>query len=225
MQTTTIIQPTHTPHPLFTDIRDIDPGLLMLAVSLMNIDTVHNSARNSLFRDEHLIGTLGKVAPLGGKISAAKNRIIQQELQATNGELSTLSKLTSRYVDNATVNETDNQRFSEQKDWAASARILFPNNEGRGAHVNISGMSLAKHAPNRENAIKLMEFLSSDKAQQIYGSANFEYPVKPGVEPDELTKSWGDLNPDKLPLDVLATHRDLASKMVDKIGFESGPDS
>ncbi|MEM7289975.1 MAG: extracellular solute-binding protein, partial [Pseudomonadota bacterium] len=50
-----------------------------------------------------------------------------------------------------------NTKEPEQKDWAASARILFPNNEGRGAHVNISGMSLAKHAPNRENAIKLME--------------------------------------------------------------------
>ena len=118
-----------------------------------------------------------------------------------------------------------NTKEPEQKDWAASARILFPNNDGRGAHVNISGMSLAKHAPNRENAIKLMEFLSSDKAQQIYGSANFEYPVKPGVEPDDLTKSWGDLNPDKLSLEVIAKHRDLASKMVDKVGFDAGPDS
>lgn len=118
-----------------------------------------------------------------------------------------------------------NTKEPEQKDWAAAARILFPNNDSRGSHVNISGMSLAKHAPNRENAVKLMEFLSSDKAQQIYGSANFEYPVKPGVEPDDLTKSWGKLNPDKLPLDVIAKHRDLASKMVDKIGFEAGPDS
>ena len=118
-----------------------------------------------------------------------------------------------------------NTKEPEQKDWAASARILFPNNETRGAHVNISGMALAKHAPNRENAVKLMEFLSSEKAQQIYGSANFEYPVKPGVEPDELTKSWGNLNPDKLPLDVIAKHRDAASKMVDRIGFDAGPDS
>ena len=118
-----------------------------------------------------------------------------------------------------------NTKEPEQKDWAAAARILFPNNDGRGAHVNISGMALAKHAPNRENAVKLMEFLSSDKAQQIHGSANFEYPVKPGVEPDELTKSWGKLNPDKLPLDVIAKHRDFASKLVDKVGFDAGPDS
>ncbi|MEP0942785.1 MAG: Fe(3+) ABC transporter substrate-binding protein [Rhizobiaceae bacterium] len=118
-----------------------------------------------------------------------------------------------------------NTKEPEQKDWAASARILFPNHDGRGAHVNISGMALAKHSPNRDNAVKLMEFLSSDKAQQIYGSANFEYPAKPGVEPDELTKSWGKLNPDKLPLDEIGKHRDLASKLVDKVGFDAGPDS
>jgi iron(III) transport system substrate-binding protein len=118
-----------------------------------------------------------------------------------------------------------NEKEPQQKDWAASVRILFPNAEGRGSHVNISGMALAKHAPNRDNAVKLMQFLSSDKAQQIYGSANFEYPVKPGVEADDLTKSWGSLNPDKLPLDVIAKHREFASKLVDKVGFDAGPDS
>ena len=118
-----------------------------------------------------------------------------------------------------------NTKEPEQKDWAASVRILFPNSDDRGSHVNISGMALAKHAPNRENAVKLMEFLSSDAAQQIYGSANFEYPVKPGVDPDSLTKSWGDLNPDTLPLDVIAKHREAASKLVDKVAFDDGPGS
>ena len=118
-----------------------------------------------------------------------------------------------------------NTKEPEQKDWAAAVRILFPNADGRGSHVNISGMAMAKHAPNRENAVRLMEFLSSDTAQQIYGLANFEYPVKPGVEPDDLTKSWGKLNPDSLPLDVVAKHRDAASKLVDKVGFDQGPES
>ena len=118
-----------------------------------------------------------------------------------------------------------NSKEPEQKEWAASVKIVFPNSQDRGSHVNISGMALAKNAPNRDNAIKLMEFLSSETAQKIYGSANFEYPVMPGVQPDDLTKSWGELKADKLPLDVIAKHRDTASKMVDKVGFDDGPES
>ncbi len=118
-----------------------------------------------------------------------------------------------------------NTKDPEQKEWAASVKLLFPNANDRGTHVNLSGMVMAKHAPNPENAKKLMEFLSSEKAQQIYGAANFEYPVKPGVEPDERTKSWGTLKPDTLPLSDIAKNRKQASELVDKVGFEDGPAS
>ncbi len=118
-----------------------------------------------------------------------------------------------------------NTKDPEQKEWAASVKLLFPNADDRGTHVNISGMVMAKHAPNPENAKKLMEFLSSEKAQQIYGAANFEYPVKAGVEPDERTKSWGDLKADALPLSDIAKNRKQASELVDRVGFEDGPAS
>ncbi|MFK7902192.1 MAG: Fe(3+) ABC transporter substrate-binding protein, partial [Nitratireductor sp.] len=85
-----------------------------------------------------------------------------------------------------------NEKKPEQKEWAKSIKVLFPNNEGRGTHVNISGMALAKHAPNKENAIKLMEFLASPKAQQIYGEQVFEYPVAPNTPPSDLVKAFGD---------------------------------
>lgn len=119
------IQPTHTTHPLFTDIRDIDPGLLVLAVSLMNMDSVHSSARSSLRRDENLIQTLGKLAPLVGKVAAARDKIVQQELQATDKQLESLAEFDSRYVDNTTINETDNQRFQQQNQWAAARGIAL----------------------------------------------------------------------------------------------------
>ena len=118
-----------------------------------------------------------------------------------------------------------NTKEPEQKKWAASVKLLFPNAQDRGTHVNISGMVMAKHAPNAENALKLMEFLSSEKAQKIYGSANYEYPVKPGVAPDELTGSWGSLVADTLSLTEIAKHRKTASELVDKVGFNDGPDS
>jgi iron(III) transport system substrate-binding protein len=118
-----------------------------------------------------------------------------------------------------------NEKEPEQKEWANSIKVLFPNAEDRGTQVNISGMALAKNAPNRENAVKLMEFLASDKAQQLYAEANFEYPVKAGVPVSEVTQSFGELKPDTLPIAEMAKHRKEASEMVDRVGLDAGPSS
>ncbi len=72
----------------------------------------------------------------------------------------------------------------EQKEWADSVRILFPVFEGSGTHVNVSGVALTKYAPHKEDAIKLMEFLASEKAQGIYAEIVHEYPVMEGVARD-----------------------------------------
>lgn len=113
----------------------------------------------------------------------------------------------------------------EQKEWAAAVKILFPNADGRGTHVNVSGMVLAKHAPHREEAIKLMEFLSSDEAQRIYAETNHEYPVKEGVPVSELVASWGELKADPMPLSEIAKLRKKASELVDEVAFNEGPSS
>jgi iron(III) transport system substrate-binding protein len=118
-----------------------------------------------------------------------------------------------------------NDKKPEQKQWAASVKMLFPNAGGRGTHVNISGMVLAKNAPNRENAIKLMEYLSSPDAQKIYAEVNHEYPVNNAVEASELVTSWGKLNPDSVSLAEIAKLRKMASELVDKVGFDEGPNS
>ena len=112
-----------------------------------------------------------------------------------------------------------------QQEWAKSVKVLFPNAADRGTHVNLAGMVMAKHAPNRENAQKLMEFLSGEPAQRIYGASNFEYPVKPGVEPDARTASWGTLKADTLPLADIANNRKTASELVDEVSFDNGPSS
>ena len=113
----------------------------------------------------------------------------------------------------------------EQKAWAEAVHIIFPNNADRGAHVNASGMALAASAPHREVAVKFMEWLAEPEAQQIYAAANSEYPVVPGVEPTDLIKSWGPLNPDPIPLEKLAELRKKASELVDKVRFDQGPSS
>lgn len=118
-----------------------------------------------------------------------------------------------------------NEKEPEQKEWANSAKILFPTFEDGTTHVNISGMVLAKHAPNKAEAMKLIEFLSSDQAQKIYAEANNEYPVEPGIEPSELVASWGTFKPDTLPLEEIAKNRKTASELVDKVGYNDGPAS
>ncbi|MTI09179.1 Fe(3+) ABC transporter substrate-binding protein [Curvivirga aplysinae] len=107
----------------------------------------------------------------------------------------------------------------KQIEWANSVRIIFPNQEGRGTHINVSGVSMAKYAPNRENAQKLMEFLVSDKAQALYAELNFEYPVKEGVEWSPVVNTWGQFKTDDISLDTIASLRDEASKLIDKVGF------
>ena len=118
-----------------------------------------------------------------------------------------------------------NDKEPEQEEWARSVKILFPDAEGHGSHVNISGMVLAEHAPNRENAIRLMEFLTSDEAQGLYAEINFEYPLNPHVAPSDLVRSWGTLHPDSLPLIEIAKHRREASELVDEVAFDDGPSS
>ena len=118
-----------------------------------------------------------------------------------------------------------NEKKPEQKEWAASMKVLFPNVGDRGSHVNISGMAMTKNAPNAENARKLMEFLSSGTAQEIYAEVVFEYPVKPGTKTSELVRGFGELKSDKLSLQTIAENRKAASKLVDKVGYNDGPTS
>jgi iron(III) transport system substrate-binding protein len=108
----------------------------------------------------------------------------------------------------------------EQKAWANSVRIVFPTFETGGTHMNISGVAMTKSAPNKDAALKLMEWLSGDAAQGIYASTNHEFPVKPGVAPSELVASWGPFTPDTLPLADLARIRPEALKLIETVDFD-----
>jgi iron(III) transport system substrate-binding protein len=103
---------------------------------------------------------------------------------------------------------------------AETVRIIFPVFEGDGTHVNISGVAMTKSAPNRENALKLMEWLSGDAAQKIYAETNSEYPVKAGVERSALVAGWGEFTPDSLTLSEIAAHRAAALKIMEEVDFD-----
>ena len=126
------------------------------------------------------------------------------------------------YYMGAMLTDEDNP---EQKEWADSVKMLFPNSDGRGTHVNVSGAVLAKNAPNKDNAVKLIEFLASDKGQHMYAEVNYEYPTKDGVPWSELVQSWGTFKADQISLNEIAELRKAASEMIDKVGFDDGPSS
>ena len=118
-----------------------------------------------------------------------------------------------------------NEKQPEQKEWAAAVRIVFPNQDGpnqigRGTHVNISGAAVTKSAKHRDDAVKLIEYLSGDAAQAIYAQRNFEYPVKPGVPLLPLVASWGDFKADSTLLSKIAEYRITASKIMDRVAFD-----
>lgn len=109
----------------------------------------------------------------------------------------------------------------EQVKWADAIKVILPTFKDGGTQVNISGAAVAKHAPNKAEAVKLLEFLVSDEAQKIYAEVNFEYPVKTGADVDPIIASFGELKIDAVPLPEIVSHRRQASELVDKIGFDN----
>ena len=113
---------------------------------------------------------------------------------------------------------------SEQHRWGEAIKVIrptFASAADGGTPVNISGAAVALHAPNRDNAVKLLEYLVSDEAQSLYARANYEYPVKAGVELDPVVASFGGMKVDTLPLAEVARHRRQASELVDRVGFDN----
>ena len=116
--------------------------------------------------------------------------------------------------------------LSSDKDQDVSAgnsvEVFFPNqgeNE-RGSHINVSAIGLTKNAPNKSNAIKLIEYLTSVEAQNVYINNSYEYPVNDKVEPSEIVKKWGDFKVDTLNLNKLGEFREDAIKIFDSTGWK-----
>ena len=149
-------------------------------------------------------------APAGGDREGVKN------ILAGTCDLS----ITNTYYMGVMLN---NEAEPEQKEWANSARIVYPDAEADGTQVNVAGGFIAKHAPNVENANALIAFLLSDEAQSIYADTNYEFPVVPSVSPSELTLSWGALKAVQTSLVDVAAHRAEAAALVDEIKFNDGP--
>ncbi|MFD2035726.1 Fe(3+) ABC transporter substrate-binding protein [Belliella marina] len=113
-----------------------------------------------------------------------------------------------------------NDSNEEERKAAEKVGLFFPNQENRGTHINISGAAVTKFAPNKENAIALIEFLSEVEAQDFLASINFEYPVNTAAEHSDLLKKWGDFKADEINLSELGKNNKEAVVIFDRVGWK-----
>jgi len=97
--------------------------------------------------------------------------------------------------------------------------IVFPNQEGRGTHINVSGGGVAAYAPNKENAVKFLEFLVSPEAQKVFADANYEFPIRAGVAPIDIVQAWGTFKTDPVNVSALGKNNAEAVRIMDRAGW------
>ena len=107
-----------------------------------------------------------------------------------------------------------------ERETAESVAVFFPDQQGNGAHVNVSGAAVTKAAKNRDAAVKLIEFLVSEEAQAWYAETNNEYPVRADVPASALLQSWGSFKADDIALDALGIHNAEAVRVMDRAGWQ-----
>jgi iron(III) transport system substrate-binding protein len=114
-----------------------------------------------------------------------------------------------------------NDKEADKKAWAEATKVILPTFQGGGTHVNLSGVVLAKHAPHKDNAMKLIEWLVGDKAQHMHADLNYEYPVRAGIAINPTIAGYGPLKADPMPISKIAEHKKAAANLVDKVGFDN----
>jgi iron(III) transport system substrate-binding protein len=106
-----------------------------------------------------------------------------------------------------------------QRSAAEKMAIIWPNQADRGVHVNVSGAGVIRYSKNRENAVRLLEFLVSDDAQKWYAEVNHEYPVKAGVDISDALRAFGAFKADSVNLAVLGENNAAAVRLMDRVGW------
>jgi len=114
-----------------------------------------------------------------------------------------------------------NDKEADRKPWAAATKVILPTFQGGGTHVNLSGVAFAKHAPHKDNAVKLVEWLVGEHAQHMYADVNYEYPLLSEIKVNPTIAGYGTLKADALPLSEIAKNKKAAANLVDKVGFDN----
>lgn len=152
-----------------------------------------------------VVGNMAR-APKGGDRDQAKAVV------AGEGDIAIMNT----YYFGQMLNSSD----PEEKKVAEKLAIFFPDQNGSGTHINVSGAGVVKSAKNKENAVKLIEFLASEKAQKSFAEANYEYPVNKSVGASDLLKSWGSFKEQTISLTKLGENNEKAVKLLNEVGWK-----
>ena len=109
---------------------------------------------------------------------------------------------------------------AEDRAVAGQVGIVFPNQDGRGAHANVSGAGVVATAPNKENAVKFLEYLTTPEAQAYFAQGNYEFPVVDGVKLDPVLEQWDEIKTDAINAAKLGENNPEAVKLMDHVGWK-----
>jgi iron(III) transport system substrate-binding protein len=113
-----------------------------------------------------------------------------------------------------------NSSKADEKAMAQKLGVVFPNQGDRGTHVNVSGAGVVRTAPNRENAVRFIEYLVSPEAQKIFAGGNYEYPVVASVEAHPTIAAWGTFKEDELNAGIYGKNNAEALRITDRAGWK-----
>lgn len=173
--------------------------------SLLASLIAHNGKEEATTWAEGMVENMART-PKGGDRDQVK------AIVAGEGDLAVVNS----YYIGKMLNSSDPEEVAT----AEKIGLYFPNQEGRGTHINVSGAGVAKHAPNKENAIRFIEFLASVEAQKIFANSNYEYPVLEGLEPAQTLQEWGEFKEDTLNLSALGENNKEAVLIFDEAGWK-----
>ncbi len=173
--------------------------------SLMASLIAHHGAEQAEQWANGLVNNFAR-APKGGD---------RDQIQAVAAGQCQLALVNTYYVGGMHESTDTAQRQAVNK-----VAVFWPNQQGRGSHVNVSGIGITKSAQNREAALQLIEFLLSDEAQRWYADTNFEYPVVPGIAASQLLQSWGEFKADTIDLEMLGKNNADAVRIMDRAGWK-----
>ncbi|UTJ06070.1 Fe(3+) ABC transporter substrate-binding protein [Arcobacter roscoffensis] len=173
--------------------------------SLMAAMIAHHGEEKALDWAKGVVANMAK-APKGND---------RYQVKAVANGIGSIAIANTYYIGKMVDNKDASQRESVKK-----VKIFFPEFKNGGTHINVSGAGVAKYSPNKENAIKFIEFMASKEAQELFAKGNYEYPVLAGVKSSDLVSSWGQFKDDTISINTLGENNAAAIKVFDKAGWK-----
>jgi len=174
--------------------------------SLLAAVIAHHGEKYALQWAKGIVSNMARKRPKGND---------RYQVKAVANDIGSIAIVNTYYVGKMIDNKDASQREAVR-----NVKLLFPQFKNGGTHINVSGAGVAKYAPNKENAIKFIEFLASKDAQELFANGNYEYPVLDSVKKSDVVLSWGEFKSDNISMNTLGENNKAAVKIFDLAGWK-----